>query len=71
MPQLCAGLPERSELVEWVAQRRDLYLGRTVMDTAELVRFHYEDGPAGRLMRPQVLAIARTGLENGFADMEG
>ena len=48
-----------------------LDLGRAVTDTAELVRFRYEDGPAGRLMRPEVLASAGTGLENGFADIEG
>jgi hypothetical protein len=51
---------EPSGLVEWVAQRRELNLGRTVMDSAELVRFRYEDGPAGRLMRPEVLATAGT-----------
>jgi len=66
-----ANIARPSGLVEWVAQRRVLDLGRTVTDTAELVRFHYENGPAGRLMRPQVLASARTGLENEFADMEG
>lgn len=54
-----------------MAQRRDLDLGRTVTDTADLVRFHYADEPTGRLMRPQVLASARTGLENGFARIEG
>jgi hypothetical protein len=39
--------------------------------TADSVRFHYADEPAGRLMRPQVLASARTGVENGFAGIEG
>jgi len=53
-------IAEPSGLVEWVAQRRDLDLGRAVMDSAELVRFRYEDGQAGRLMRPEVLATART-----------
>ncbi|HYO20715.1 MAG TPA: hypothetical protein VES02_18830 [Dermatophilaceae bacterium] len=53
-------IAEPSGLVEWVAQRRDLNLGRAVMEGAELVRFRYEDGPAGRLMRPEVLATART-----------
>lgn len=47
-----ADIAAPSELVEWVAQRRDLDLGRTVTNTAELVRFRYEDGPAGRLMCP-------------------
>ena len=46
------------ELIEWVAQRRGLALGRTVIDTAELVRFRYEEGALGRLMRPYVLASA-------------
>jgi hypothetical protein len=50
-----------AELINWLAQRRELDLGHTVIDTAELVRFRYEDGPAGRLMRPEVLANARTG----------
>jgi hypothetical protein len=31
------------------------------MDTAELVRFRYEDGVRGRLMRPEVLASVRIG----------
>ena len=48
-------------LVEWVAQRRDLDLGSVVIDTAELVRFRYEDGEQGRLMRPEVLASVRLG----------
>lgn len=47
-----ADIARPAELVDWVAQRRDLDLGRTVMGTAELVRFRYEDGAAGRLMRP-------------------
>jgi hypothetical protein len=50
-----------ASLVEWVAQRRELGLGRTVMDSAELVRFRYEDVAHGRLMRPEVLATAWTG----------
>lgn len=49
-----------ASLVEWVAQRRELDLGRTVMDSAELVRFRYENVAHGRLMRPEVLATART-----------
>jgi hypothetical protein len=48
------------ELISWVAQRREVDLGRATMDTAELVRFRYEDGPSGRLMRPEVLACTRT-----------
>lgn len=65
-----ADIARPAELVEWVAQRRELDLGRTVTDTAELVRFHYEDGPAGRLMRPRVLANARTGLEKDLRTSE-
>jgi hypothetical protein len=55
-----ADIAQPAELVEWVAQRRELDLGRAVMDTVELVRFRYEDGAQGRLMRPHVLAAART-----------
>ena len=47
-------------LINWVAHQREHDLGRTVMHTAELVRFRYEDGAQGRLMRPEVLATART-----------
>jgi len=50
-----------SELIEWVAQHRELDLGRVVMDTAELVRFRYEDSAHGRRMRPEVLASVRAG----------
>jgi hypothetical protein len=56
-----ADIAHPAELVDWVAQRRTLDLGRTVIDTAELVRFRYEDGVRGRLMRPEVLASVRTG----------
>jgi len=56
-----ADIAQPTELIEWVAQRRGLDLGRAVMDTAELVRFRYEEGTHGRLMRPEVLAAARTG----------
>jgi len=45
-----------AELVEWVADRRDLDLGHAMIDSAELWRFHYEDGAHGQLMRPEVLA---------------
>jgi hypothetical protein len=55
-----ADIAAPGELVEWVARRRELDLGRAVIDTAELVRFRYEDGAQGRLMRPEVLAAART-----------
>jgi hypothetical protein len=56
-----ADIAAPSELIEWVAQHRRLDLGRVVMDTAELVRFRYEDGVRGRLMRPEVLASVRIG----------
>ena len=54
-----ADIAHPAELVAWVNQRRALELGRMVMDTAELVRFRYEDGADGRLMRPTVLARSR------------
>ena len=56
-----ADIEQPAELVDWVDQRRELDLGRTVIDSAELVRFRYENGANGRLMRPEVLATARTG----------
>jgi len=56
-----ADVAQPARLVEWVAQRRELDLGRTVMDTVDLVRFRHEDGPCGQLMRPEVLASVRTG----------
>jgi hypothetical protein len=55
-----ADIASPAELIQWVAQRRGLDLGSTLIDTAELVRFRYEDGAQGRLMRPEVLAAART-----------
>ena len=54
-----ADIAQPAELVEWVAQRRELDLGHAAIDTAELVRFHYEDGAAGRVMRPETLARTR------------
>jgi len=57
-----ADIEAPAELVAWVRARRDLDLGRMVMDTAELVRFRYEDATDGRLMRPEVLASVRFGL---------
>ena len=48
-------------LIEWVEERRQLILGRLVLDTAELWRFRYEDGTDGRVMRPTVLARSRMG----------
>lgn len=57
-----ADIAQPAELIEWVAQRRDLDLGRIVIDTAELVRFRYEDGVQGRYMRPEVLASVRAGI---------
>lgn len=56
-----ADIAAPAELVDWVEQRRNLDLGRTVMDACELVRFRHEDGPCGQLMRPEVLASVRTG----------
>ena len=54
-----ADIAHPADLVEWVARRRELDLGRIVLDTAELVRFRYEDGADGRVMRPTVLARSR------------
>jgi len=56
-----AEIAQPAELIEWVAQRRVLDLGRTTIQTAELVRFRYEDSTHGRLMRPTVLARSRMG----------
>ena len=56
-----ADIAHPAELVEWVADRRGLDLGCMAMDTAELVRFRYEEGADGRLMRPEVLARAPMG----------
>jgi hypothetical protein len=56
-----ADITQPHELITWVAQRRELNLGRAMMDTAELVRFRYENGPSGRLMRPEVLASVQLG----------
>ena len=56
-----ADIAAPAELVDWVEQRRSLDLGRTLMNASELVRFRYENGPCGQLMRPEVLASVRTG----------
>jgi hypothetical protein len=56
-----ADITRPHDLITWVAQRRELNLGRVLMDTAELIRFRYESGPSGRLMRPEVLASVRLG----------
>jgi len=56
-----ADIAAPEKLIEWVAMRRGLDLGRMVVDTAELVRFRYEVGALGRVMRPDVLASVRTG----------
>lgn len=56
-----ADIAAPEKLIEWVAMRRGLDLGRMVMDTAELVRFRYEVGTNGQVMRPEVLASVRTG----------
>ena len=63
-----AHIAQPAELIEWVGQRRELDLGRTVIDTAELVRFRYEDDAQGRLMRPEVLASVRMGSFGQSAD---
>lgn len=59
-----ADIPEPGQLVDWVADRRDLDLGHALINSAELVRFHYEDGAEGRLMRPEVLAAAGLGIHD-------
>lgn len=56
-----ADITQPQELITWVAQRRELSLGRARIDTAELVRFRYENVPSGRLMRPEVLASVQMG----------
>lgn len=56
-----ADIAAPAKLVEWVADRRDLDLGRALMDTVELARFRYQDVADGRVMRPEVLATARAG----------
>lgn len=58
---LATDIAAPAALIEWVEERRGLDLGRTVIETVELVRFRYEDGASGRLMRPEVLASVRTG----------
>jgi len=63
-----ADIAQPAELITWVAQRRDLDLGRIVIDTCELVRFLYEDDVQGRLMRPEVLASVRMGSSGPKAD---
>jgi hypothetical protein len=45
--------PER--LVTWVAQRRELDLGATTIETVELVRFRYDASADHPLMRPETL----------------
>lgn len=60
-----ADIAEPAGLIEWVAARRQLNLGRLVLDTAELWRFHYEDGTDGRVMRPAVMARTRMGRRWG------
>jgi len=55
-----ADIAQPAGLVKWVVDRRELDLGRAVMDTAELVRFRYDEGAWGRLIRPEVLAATRT-----------
>jgi len=56
-----ADITEPAGLIEWVAQRRQLNLGRMVLNTAELWRFRYEDSTDGRVMRPTVLARSQMG----------
>jgi hypothetical protein len=53
-----ADIEQPEALVEWVAQRRKLALGRVTIESAELVRFRYEDGTLRRFMRPKMLASA-------------
>jgi len=54
-----ADIAQPAGLIEWVEERRQLSLGRMVLDTAELWRFRYEDGADGRVMRPTFLARSR------------
>lgn len=63
-----ADIAQPAELIERVGQRRELDLGRTVINTAELVRFRYEDDAQGRLMRPELLASVRMGSFGQSAD---
>ncbi|NMM21886.1 MAG: hypothetical protein HHJ11_00010 [Phycicoccus sp.] len=56
-----ADIAQPASLIEWVEERRQLSLGRMVLDTAELWRFRYEGGTDGRLMRPTVLARSQLG----------
>ena len=60
-----ADIAAPAQLIEWVGSRRELDLGRAVIDTADLVRFRYEENASGRLMRPGVLATARTSRRRG------
>jgi hypothetical protein len=46
-------------LIDWVAERRRLDVGRTTITTAELVRFHYCPDISGPFMRPQLLDSAK------------
>jgi hypothetical protein len=52
---------QAAPLISWVDLHRERDLGRVAMDTAELVRFRFEDGVQGRLMGLEVLASARVG----------
>ena len=51
-------LPAPAALVDWVAARRVLDLGRTTCPTAYLVRFDHDAGGPFAAMRPAVLAQA-------------
>jgi hypothetical protein len=50
-----ADIAAPAQLIEWVGRRREL----------DLVRFRYEENARGRLMRPEVLATARTSRRRG------
>jgi hypothetical protein len=48
-------IPSPQRLIDWVAERRRLDVGRTTITTTELVRFHYSPDISGPFMRPQLL----------------
>ena len=49
-------LTSPQHLIDWVAARRTLDLGRTTIPAAELVRFHHSPASSRPFMRPEVLS---------------